>query len=298
MRIALATLALFLFAVPATSFADMPAAEQAAISAGMTASQAAQIDWASPTISSMSCIAVTDTTCFCGQIKNPNGGGCIGGANKYLCPCADPRGVTGICMPGNKCMAVSAAGLGGGQSGVGASSMSSLLQAVGQMLGQMMSGSGSGGSGGDSGSGSTNATTCPNGYYQSSVQTSDPCAYYVPSTVPTSTIDTTSQDLLNSLGQTGSSTIDTSGINLNGNLTSTANITGTFQAPNSQTGTTTPGLSGGIQTTGTGATFVANNIQSNTETSAFFGGDTIGGFVSNLIGCLVYRQWYIPPLRH
>ncbi len=180
------------------------------------------------------------------------------------------------------CFAVSFSALGGGTGAAGAGSMSSLLQAAGQLLGQLMSG----GSGSGSGSGSSagNSNTCTGTYYQSSVQTSDPCAYYVPSTVPTSTVDTSSQDLLNALGETGSNTIDTSGVDLNNNLTTTANVTGTFQAPNSQTGTTTPGLSGGIQTTGTGATFVANNVQDNTETSAFFGGDTIGGFVNTLIG--------------
>ena len=94
-----------------------------------------------------------------------------------------------------------------------------------------------------------------------------------------------------SLQYSNTATVDVTSV-VNPDLTTTADVTGTFVAPNSQTGTTTPGLSGGIQTTGTGATFTANNVQDNTETSAFFGGDTIGGFVSNLVGGWCHsRPW-------
>ena len=223
--------------------------------------------------------AATDASCrvACAAAQAQNPPKPCPSPTLILCGVNVGGAVTGICQL-TGCQAITAAGLNGGNA---MSSMGDLAKTIGQILGQLMSGSGSGS---DSGSSDTPAATCPNGYYQSSVQTSDPCAYYVPSTVPTSTVDTSGQDLLNELGQTGSNTIDTSGVNLNANLTTTANVTGTFQAPNSQTGTTTPGLSGGIQTSGTGATFVANNVQSNTETSAFFGGDTLGGFVKNLIG--------------
>ena len=167
--------------------------------------------------------------------------------------------------------------------------MDSLLKAAGDLLGKLMSGGGSGSGSSAATPATTAATTCPNGYYQTSTQTSDPCAYYVPvTTIATSSIDTNA--LLNALNASSTdltnltNTNTNTNTNLNSDLSTTADVTGTFQSPNSQTGTTTPGLSGSIQTTGTGATFIANNVQSNSETSAFFGGEGVAGFIGNLVG--------------
>lgn len=76
----------------------------------------------------------------------------------------------------------------------------------------------------------------------------------------------------------------------------TADVTGVFTLPanpSSAGAQNTPsGISGAIQTSGTGATFVGNEVASGSETSVFFGGDTIAGFVTNLIsGWCQSRPW-------
>lgn len=80
---------------------------------------------------------------------------------------------------------------------------------------------------------------------------------------------------------------------LNSDTLMTANLTGTFQVPtngqalsvqDSGPNQLSQGITGGIDLTGTGATFIANNIQANTETSTLFGGDGILGAVNGLIG--------------
>ncbi|HVM73402.1 MAG TPA: hypothetical protein VMU13_00790 [Candidatus Paceibacterota bacterium] len=387
--------------------------------------------------------------------------GSPGGAASH--PCASPSSggvASGFCEI-TGCKATSASGLGGIGNALGP--LGQLGQALGQLLGQLMQGK----SGSGSGSGSSNplntngttpgAVTCPNGYYQVSTPSSDPCAYYVAPTTPTTpgntcdalsqalgecsanttnnngnsspdstsispttpgnTCDTLSQALgkcsVSTTNNNGNSSADTisvsptsgvapltvtatfsseaacadaydlswgdgstditmqyaapasgsaceaiaqvntpthsyttpgtytvtlkSGISLqysntatvvvttasntstnnnannntnnntntnsnttdttttiNPDLTTTANVTGTFQPPNTQTATLTPGLTGAIQTTGSGGTFVANNVDTNanSETSSFFGGDAIGGFVNNLIsGWCQSRPW-------
>ena len=199
-------------------------------------------------------------------------------------------------------------------------SLGQLAQTIGQLLGQLMKPSSDSGSGAGSGAGAPGTTgglPCPNGYSQVSTPTSDPCAYYVaPGSGTTGISTTTTQNLLdalngsngsigttsnagnttigqinNALGGSGStpnpSNPNSGTTGLNGNLTPGATVTGTFGPQGSQNTNNVPndaGLSGGIQTTGTGATFVTNQVQGNTQTSSFFGGNTIAGFVSNLIG--------------
>ena len=91
---------------------------------------------------------------------------------------------------------------------------------------------------------------------------------------------------------TNTNTDTNTGTNLNTDLTSTANVTGTFKPAGPYQSPTTPGLSGSIQTTGTGATFVSSDIKNNTQTSSFFGADTLGGAVRNLVsGWCRSRPW-------
>ncbi len=210
------------------------------------------------------------------------------------------------------CKATGAAGVGGGGNALG--SLGQLAQTVGQLLGQLMS-AGSGSGSGSSGSTPTTGTTgCISSYYAESTTPAptDPCAYYVPpagTTVGSTTTDTTAQDLLNALNDTtgtdllntlsGSTTGTTvnntnTNTNLNSDIT-TANTTGSFNPnnpSNQPVATDTTGISGNIQTTPTGATFVTNQIQGNSETSSFLGGDAISGFVSNVIASwCTTRPW-------
>ena len=242
-------------------------------------------------------------------------------------PCASPSSggvASGMCQLAG-CLAVSASGVGGSGNAMG--SLGQLAQTVGQLLGQLMqAGSGGGSSGGDTPTTPTTGTgTCTGSYYSESttLAPTDPCAYYVApggSTTGTTSSDTSAQDLLNALNNTtgsnllnilsgstttsGGTTIDNTNTNTNSNTNlnsdvTTANVTGSFNPnnpnnanPNEPVATNTAGIYGNIQTTATGATFVTNQVQGNSETSSFFGGDTVAGFVSNVIsGWCTTRPW-------
>lgn len=117
--------------------------------------------------------ATTDAACvqFCAQQKKQG----------HTCPnpttVCKTATVTGICMP-DGCKAQSADGK-GVDAGLG-----QLTQLLGQLMGKLMQGGSGSGSGSGSATPATSATTgtgagCTS-YYQSSVPSSDPCAYYVP----------------------------------------------------------------------------------------------------------------------
>ncbi len=204
-----------------------------------------------------------------------------------------------------KCLATSAPGLDG--KGNSMTGLGDLAKQIGDMLGKLMQGGGGGGGEGGAPPPTTPQQTCPTGMHVVSSPSTDPCAQYVPnSTLATSSVDANSQALLDLLAQGGSTTtFGGTGTGTGGNpsttttvnntdLTPIAHVIGTFQAPNTQTATVTPGLSGAIQTDGSGATFIATNVQDTTETSSFFGGDGVGGFVGTLVGSWCHsRPWAI-----
>jgi hypothetical protein len=189
------------------------------------------------------------------------------------------------------------------------SSLGQLASAIGQALGSLMSAASGGSGSSDTPTTPTTGTTgCTTSYYDTSdpsVPSEDPCAIYVPTTTlgtTSSSTDSSIQSLLDALNGTpggslnGSSgsvgSTDTSGTALNPDVT-TASSTGSFNPfGNLPVATSTAGLSGSIELASTSATFVTNDIQGNVETASFFGGDTISGFVSNLVGSwCTSRPW-------
>ena len=230
----------------------------------------------------------------------PGGLGCVCGQATNGFP------IAGTCVAPAHCQAGTVGALGGGTSAVGAGSLGLLAGAVGGLLGALLMSPSSQ----DTSVPASTATTgvCTSSYYaESDTPTpTDPCAYYVaPSTTiaASSTTSTTCDALSQALGMcngtlpvvtpiiapsttpiitpTGPVSVPTTTpVQIN---PATAQVTGSFGGQGVAT-VTPPGLTGSIQTTGTGATFVTNDTQGNTETSTFFGGDAIGGFVSDLVG--------------
>lgn len=108
-------------------------------------------------------------------------GKCVGGANKFLCPCQQTDNgfpTSGICQADFKCHANSTGGKSPDQG----------LSQLGQMLGQLLSKLGQS-SGSGSGSGSSPTTTgCQSSYYYTSNASLigvDPCALYQPASTCT-----------------------------------------------------------------------------------------------------------------
>lgn len=249
------------------------------------------------------------TRCGCGNVEVPAGGlfggtKCVHNGNTYDCPvgiCRDKipgfkDEVLGICVKEHVCEAKIAPGLNGGN--VLDQGLSQLGKMLGQVLQQLMQGGGGGGEGAGT---SPIPGTCPNGYYQVSTPSSDPCAQYVPPT--SSQIDTSlpgssaADTLMQAL--TGSPSDGTSGgasvtiTNTNTNTNTNSNTTVSVISPTSTAasafnigGTGVPvslvplnGSMGDIQLTGTGATVLAGatDAQSNTTVAGFYGSDTFGG---------------------
>jgi len=238
--------------------------------------------------------------CGCGMIPNPKGG-CMGGANMFMCPCQDVTSgftTSGQCIAANKCLAQST---GGGS----LTSMSQLMQTLGQLLQSLGQSSGSGGGGG-SGGGPTGCTT----YTQTSnPNNTDPCQYYVPGTDNsasqllngTGTTDSTVNDLISSLiGSGNSNSNNNSNSNSNTTASTTTNTSGSVipndilatisnvaNPQNLTPGTSAtvsqsafgnaPGVTGDIQVlSGNRVTMLASNrdIAGNKQTSGFYGFNT------------------------
>ena len=244
-----------------------------------------------------------DTRCPCNFVMTKFG--CKAGKNKYFCQPApdvcyamDTSGkfqVLGTCVAPYKCQGMIAPGLNGGN--VLDSALSQLGQAVGQMLQQLMQGS-AGGSG-SSGDTSQYPGACPNGYYQVSAPSSDPCAQYVPltsSSIDTSLPNSSGADALLQALQGGSASDQGSGptitiTNSNTNTNENTNATSISALTSTTTGVTLSGtgipvllapisgMTGDIQYTDSGATVVAGSMdaQSNTTVAGFYGSDTFGG---------------------
>lgn len=112
--------------------------------------------------------------------------GCIPGENKFQCPCYETvnGGTTmGKCMATNYCHGESHSG-GSGESG-GGLGMQQLMQALQGVMGALKGGGGGGGGGGGSGSGGAGdygggSGGCSSYYQTSDMNSSDPCAYFVP----------------------------------------------------------------------------------------------------------------------
>jgi hypothetical protein len=166
--------------VGAAAAAAVQTVAQLNILQGMPPAAANALNEAAPKTADIACAPIVIQQCYCNAVMGKNG--CEGGNNKYLCPCADPRGVTGVCMQTGQCKALSAANLGGGSSAPG---MDQLMKALGQALGQLMSGA-------SSPAASTPTTgTCTTAYYNTSDPSLigvDPCAQYVAPTVSSCTI--------------------------------------------------------------------------------------------------------------
>jgi len=191
--------------------------------------------------------------CGCQQILDPITGQCTGGANMNQCPCqATVSGITfsGICIAPKKCETKSAGGGG----------VDSMLSQLGQMLSQAMQalqgGGGGGGGGGQQpqmppmggmgGTGMGGSQGCTS-YYQVSTPSSDPCAYYVPSSIGSDLNgalgSTAGNDLLNALNggtNTNIPSIPGTGTGINNN-----NTNGTVNPPQNPNNSGSGGINNG-----------------------------------------------------
>lgn len=208
-------------------------------------------------------------------------------SGKKLCsqtPCKDltsDQTTSGMCASPGVCAANSSSG-GLGSIGDLLKSIASMIQALNQ---QSSSGSGSGSA---SGSGST----CTQ-YYQVSTPSTDPCAYYVPSTssnispvVASTTPDTSCDPLSAELGTCSNNTPAPSVSSLIQNTPQPAPSSNSEQS----TGTPqtvyvansvlqlTPGISGNVRVGADGVTVFVNklDVQQNSEVAGFYGTNTTG----------------------
>ncbi len=242
------------------------------------------------------CVPVIEA---CGCMTVPCKGGCCGGLNMHLCACWDtpPGGkVTGICVHNLDCK-----GTGTEKGGLGdAKSMMDILKSIMDALKKK-----GGGGGGDSGQFGT--TTCTS-YYQVSLPSSDPCAYYVPPVSNTlfdgsasGTDSSASTELLNALNSGIDSAFGVGspiGIIPNANVTSTPEVTSgqslSEQAVDVGRGQSPEGAYGDIVTTDTGGTIYASSrdVESNVEVSGFFGADTFLGQIQSAVANMCQaRPW-------
>lgn len=200
--------------------------------------------------------------------------------NTITCIATTPGGVTtGLCVTG-KCLGKSSSspgGLGGVADALG------LTKQIMDLLKGL--GGGGGGGGGEAPPSQIPATVCPNGYYNVTQSSTDPCAVYNPNSISdalgggTSGISGSLLDALN--GGTGSASPTGSDTGASGSPTSSTNSANTpATAPVGTTQvvpTTTTSLSGDIKLGSGGATVIANFKQGVTDVAGFFGGSTFGG---------------------
>ena len=244
------------------------------------------------------CLASWDYGCPCGAVCKK--GGPPGGQG---CPCgeAPPGGkVTGVCVAAINCK-----GTGTEAGGIGdVSSMLGILKSVMDLLKKKEDGGG-GGDGSDV-SAPFGTTTC-RAYYQVSVPSSDPCAYYVP---PVSTLfnesasgtdSRASTELLNALNVGLDSAFgvepavdDATGTTPSASGTSSPESSLSKQAVDVGAGKSPDGAFGDIVTTDTGGTIYANSrdVGQNIEVAGFFGADTFVGKMQNAVGNMCKeRPW-------
>ncbi|QQG38004.1 MAG: hypothetical protein HYS26_00410 [Candidatus Kaiserbacteria bacterium] len=222
-------------------------------------------------------------------------------------PCtttAAGKTVTGTCTPIG-CKGTGFQGLSGGMQGIqGLDQFMGILGKIKELLGGGGKGGGGGGSpatgGGAAGGAIPGQSGCTQ-YYQVTVPSSDPCAYYVPpatASVNNPLSSNSTDGLLSALGGSTGSSLgaafgdeESTPVNVSQNL---LNITtgGSSQQPTTQTstgGTQTSSLAGqstslqpttqgDIRVLDSGATVIANarDPQTNTEIAGFYGGSTFG----------------------
>lgn len=243
-------------------------------------------------------------------------------------PCFDHTNggtVNGICIAQKKCLGQSASGLGGKGNALDAG-----LQQLGQLLGPLMQkllgGGGSGsGSGGGSGGGAPIAPTPGCTQQQTSdfnIYASNPSCYYyvapVSGTLGESGVGTSVSDrLLNALGASTDSASANANTNTNTNTNTSvgeilSTVTGGAQSTTTlatssagviqsttlivPTGAANllPGVRGDIQVMGSGATILAGqrDTTSNTEVAGFFGSNTFNGQSTGIVASLCQsRPW-------
>src|SRR3989344_4259960 len=98
--------------------------------AGGPANVAGMINWAAPNVADLICLPKAIPPCPCGQSMGSKG--CQPDpSNRYMCPCMDPRGVTGKCVTTGQCRGMSFIGLDGQSMGLGGQ--------LGGIVGQLMS---------------------------------------------------------------------------------------------------------------------------------------------------------------
>lgn len=262
--------------------------------------------------------------CFCGMFKDQKGNCRIPG-NKFMCECFDtpPGGkVTGTCVGNYDCKGEGSTNQQGQQQGMGdAKGMMDMMKSLMDSL----KGKGGGGGGGDqSQQPQQNQQQACTSFYQVSVPSSDPCAYYTPPvstsflTTGTESTEVTSS-LLDLLKQNDSAntsvSVDVSDSDTKSTTKSetyTEDTKGTAKSsthtestvkitPNVLTGKTDVGKGrteggtyGDIVVTEKGGTIYAGSrdVEKNVEVAGFFGGDTISEKVQGAVaGMCQKRPW-------
>lgn len=222
----------------------------------------------------------------------------------YNFPCSQAISgglVTGVCVQANICHGQKYTGLNGKTTGVD-SGLSQLGSVLGQLMGKLMQSSSQSPATAPVTTTPANSAGCTT-YYQSSVPSSDPCAYYVPNT--SSLLNNTtgadaniSGDLLGALGGDSASTdigslltdtaantsvdVSNDNTNVNTNASSSTSATSTNATSTVQL---LPGLGqgggaqGNIEVQPNGATIIANTVDTtgNSAVAGFYGSDTTLG---------------------
>ena len=215
--------------------------------------------------------------------------------------------VTGKCLVALNCKGINYTGLDGKTTGVGGLGgiVGDIFKAaLPQLLQQLMKGGQSGSGGGSSGGAGTGVGSygCST-YYQVTVPSTDPCAYYIPPTsqslLNTGTQSTASTELLNALNsgantnlnvgaEGGGATATNVSDQLLGGLQNTGasqEVPATSDERPVDTNLATQkvnlksGTEGNIEIRDTGATVIARarDAEANTEVAGFYGSDTFGG---------------------
>ena len=292
-------------------------AMQSAIDAGMSASQAAGLNWSDAKTADVACVPKVDKQCPCGPGFNPKTGKCDMGKSAFLCPCQDPRGVTGICMEVMECRATGFTNEKGGAGG--APGLDQVAKMLGDLMGKLMGGGGGGGSP-STPTTPTGGTGCLGSYYQTSdvSKISDPCAQYTPAVSDYLDTGGSCSPLNESLGlctsgncpdvtivtcAAGSHAVS-GGSDANNCARSdkcVSDTTGTTTVP-TKTSTTTGriiyasttgafflppgGFRGDISARDSGATVIggARDTQGNVEVAGFYGSQTFNGGAQGLVG--------------
>ncbi len=161
-------------------------------------------------------------------------------------PCSDPPEITsGVCSARNECRALTASTPGGGSMNINPGNLMQLMTGILGLVNALKAGQVTGGSVAPTGTGGTGGFTGCAQYYQTSVPTNDPCAYYSPTGTNGTSInfDTSSNINTNtSSNQSGGDAVQNLISSLLGGVGNNATNAGNNGASGTSTGTSSRGV--------------------------------------------------------